>query len=156
MNLSGVKSYSSFHLWQLKSDTNVASISLQVDDKANEQVVRQTAKQIFKKFGILQVSIQIEKREFEVQLNSIYPGYRPPVQIDRASFLPKENHSHSHSHSNDSNHGHSHSPASNHGHSHSPTSNHGHSHDHSNHGHSHDEPKQTAIGMNGSLNPGHF
>lgn len=144
LNLNGVRSFSNFHVWQLKSDNNVASACLQIEDTANEQVVRQSAKQIFKKFGILQATIQIEKKEFEVHLNALYPGYRHSVQINRSSFVPKINHSHSHSNDND---GHAHSS---HGHSHDGHSSHGHSHD--GHGHSHNH--QTIIGINGTLNSG--
>jgi hypothetical protein len=141
LNVNGIRSYSSFHLWQLKSDTNVASICIQVEDSANEQIVRQAVKQIFKKFEITQTAIQVEKREFEVQMHSIFPNYRQSTQIDRASFVPKENHSHS---------GHSHDS---HGHSHSHDEPCQDSHSHS-HGHSH-APKQTVIGMNGDAHFGH-
>jgi citrate lyase gamma subunit len=108
----------------------VASISIQVEDSANEQFVRQSVKQILKKYGVVQSSIQIEKREFETQLNAIYPNYHTSTRISRASFIPKQNHSHSH---------------------------HGHSHDKCDekHGHSHNS-SSTVLNMNGSLNSGHF
>lgn len=110
----------------------MASISIQVEDSANEQFVRQSVKQILKKYGVVQSSIQIEKREFETQLNAIYPNYHTSTRISRASFIPKQNHSHSHSH-------------------------HGHSHDKCDekHGHSHNS-SSTVLNMNGSLNSGHF
>ncbi|CAD5231966.1 unnamed protein product [Bursaphelenchus xylophilus] len=113
LNVNGVKSLSDFHLWQLKSEANVATICIQVYDNMDEEEIRYIVRQIMKRYGVQQMTIQVEKTLFETRVQSRIPGYRRVGLVDRSSFIPSANHSHSHG----IDHGHSHSDVA-HGHSH--------------------------------------
>lgn len=53
-------SYSNVHLWQLKSVFNVASLHVQVNDNANDQIIRLKVLKILKSINITQASVQVD------------------------------------------------------------------------------------------------
>lgn len=120
--MEGVQSYSQFHVWQLKSEMNVASIHVQVADGTNGQLVRNRVQQILKGIGASQISVQVEEEAFFRRIQTTCPMYRLPSRVNRGALV----HSHK-DHGHGGKHGHSHNG---HGHSHSHSDHHGHSHSH--------------------------
>lgn len=62
--------YSEFHIWQLKSGLNIATIHLRVVEDSNDQITRNRALQILKKIGANQITIQVEKDTFNITNNT--------------------------------------------------------------------------------------
>jgi zinc transporter 5/7 len=118
LNVEGVRSYSQFHVWQLKSEANVASIHIQTNDGVNAQLIRHKVHQLLKQFGATQISVQVEDETFFRRIQTTCPSYRLPPRVDRGALV----HSHKGSHGA---HGHSHN-----GHSHESGHGHGHGHSH--------------------------
>uniref|UniRef100_A0A1I7YXP8 Proton-coupled zinc antiporter SLC30A5 n=1 Tax=Steinernema glaseri TaxID=37863 RepID=A0A1I7YXP8_9BILA len=123
LHVEGVESYSRAHVWQLKSEMNVASVNVQVAEETNEQTIRAKVEEILKEAGVNQSTVQVEKQSFFNRIQSMCPSYRFPHRVNRGALIhpskPKpcaDSHGHSHS----GGHGHSHEG---HGHSHN-----GHSH----------------------------
>uniref|UniRef100_A0A915EF86 Proton-coupled zinc antiporter SLC30A5 n=1 Tax=Ditylenchus dipsaci TaxID=166011 RepID=A0A915EF86_9BILA len=63
-HLEGVLDQTQFHVWQLKSGVNVASIHVRTTDQANDQLMRQRVHQILRKWGATQICVQVEKEAF--------------------------------------------------------------------------------------------
>ncbi|VDK80617.1 unnamed protein product [Litomosoides sigmodontis] len=83
LNIEGVVSYSNVHLWQLKSVFNVASLHVQVNDDANDQIVRLKVLKNLKSINIAQASVQIEKESFFHQISVLCPSYKIPQRITK-------------------------------------------------------------------------
>lgn len=60
LHIEGVQGCTDFHCWQLKSDLNVASLHIQANPQANEQVLRQRISQLLKSYELQQITIQVE------------------------------------------------------------------------------------------------
>ena len=59
--MEGVVNHSNFHIWQLKSGINVASVHVEINNEVNEQIVRQCVAQILRQHGATHITVQIEK-----------------------------------------------------------------------------------------------
>ncbi|TKR92830.1 hypothetical protein L596_007402 [Steinernema carpocapsae] len=116
LHVEGVESYSRFHVWQLKSDLNVASVNVQLSEDANEQQVRAKVEEILKEAGVDQSTVQIEKQSFFHRIQSLSPSYCFPHRVHRGALVHSskskkcdEGHGHIHDHGHSHNgHGHSH------------------------------------------------
>ncbi|CAB3407130.1 unnamed protein product [Caenorhabditis bovis] len=110
LEVEGVESYSNAHMWQLKSDINVASVHVQVAADANVQMVRHRVSNILKSTGATHSTVQVEKQLFVSRIQQVCPGYKQGHLVTRGSVI-REAHGHSHSgehaHSHD-HHGHTH------------------------------------------------
>ncbi|KAH7728467.1 cation efflux family protein [Aphelenchoides avenae] len=116
LNVEGVTSYSQLNLWQLKSEMNVASVHVQVQDGTNGQLIRHRVQQILKGIGASQVSVQVEEEAFFRRIQSTCPMYRVPHRINRGALVHSHKdhghgHGHSHNHSQSDKHAHSHNHA---------------------------------------------
>ncbi|KAK0426008.1 hypothetical protein QR680_009500 [Steinernema hermaphroditum] len=123
LHVEGVESYSRAHVWQLKSEMNVASLNVQVKEETNEQMIRTRVEEIMKEAGVNQSTIQVEKQSFFNRIQALCPSYRVPHVVTRGALI------HS-SKKYDDDHGHGHSHSGGHGHSHG-----GHGHSHNGHAH---------------------
>ncbi|KAF8365425.1 hypothetical protein PRIPAC_83254 [Pristionchus pacificus] len=73
--LEGVISFSSPHIWQLKSDLNVASLHVQVKNDANIQSIRHKVASLLKASGATQSTVQVEMERFESMMKESHNGW---------------------------------------------------------------------------------
>ncbi|CAD6184368.1 unnamed protein product [Caenorhabditis auriculariae] len=115
LEVDGVLSYSKAHLWQLKSDLNVASLHVQATSGSNAQMIRHKVGGLLKAAGATHYTVQVEKDVFKQKIQQICPGYRLGHPIEKGTMLPRKPRN-GHGHSHGGSHGHSHGGS--HGHSH--------------------------------------
>ncbi|GMT28723.1 hypothetical protein PFISCL1PPCAC_20020 [Pristionchus fissidentatus] len=97
--MDGVLSFSSPHVWQLKSDLNVASLHVQVDNDANIQAIRHKAASLLKAGGATQSTIQVEKEWFQSTMRNSHSGWMEGTKRrkgDRITVEKRSRHGHSH------------------------------------------------------------
>ena len=64
LNIDGVLSYSDEHLWQLSSNSYVASLHVQISTNAYEQLVSSQIHSMMKELKLNNLTLQIEKQVF--------------------------------------------------------------------------------------------
>ena len=69
LHIEDVKNYSHLHLWQLKSNVNVASVHVEIDNNSNEQIVRQKVVALLRKYNATQSTVQVEKSQFTTSIS---------------------------------------------------------------------------------------
>jgi len=90
LRIEGVQAYSQFHLWQLKSGVNVASIHVKVSDESQDQLIRQRVQQVLKKVGASQITVQVEKEVFTTRFQASNQA------VYRSQPVTNTHHQHSH------------------------------------------------------------
>ncbi|CAD21657.2 Proton-coupled zinc antiporter SLC30A5 [Caenorhabditis elegans] len=110
LEIEHVESYSNAHMWQHKSDINVASVHVQVKEEANAQMIRHRVSNILKSTGATHSTVQVEKKTFAHRIQQVCPGYKAGYTVVRGSVIreKKHDHSHHHGHSHDDHSGHHH------------------------------------------------
>ncbi|CAI2292518.1 unnamed protein product [Caenorhabditis sp. 36 PRJEB53466] len=98
LDIDNVESYSKAHIWQLKSDTNVASVHVQVGPDANAQMIRYRVANILKKSGATYSTVQVEKKNFTQRIQQVYPGFKLGHTVNRGTVIKNSRHGHSHQH----------------------------------------------------------
>ncbi|GMT00739.1 hypothetical protein PENTCL1PPCAC_22913 [Pristionchus entomophagus] len=113
LSLDGVISFSSPHVWQLKSDLNVASLHVQVKNDANVQAIRHKVASLLKASGATQSTIQVEMERFESMMRGSHSGWTEGTKRRKGDGITVERRNGGNSHSHDNAHSHN-----GHGHSH--------------------------------------
>lgn len=111
LEIEGVLSYSKPHFWQLKSDSNVGTLHVQVVESMNSQPIRRCIIRLLKEAGAVQTAVQIEKQSFLHRIQSMCPSYKlghaitKGVSVANSTRFTHQSHgygrqtfSHSHSH----------------------------------------------------------
>jgi len=96
LQIDGVLSYSRPHFWQLKSEMNVASIHVQINETANAQIVRQAIGHLLRNGGAAQYTVQVEKQSFLQRIVALCPSYRLPPTVSAGHCDGGQGHGHSH------------------------------------------------------------
>ncbi|VDD87358.1 unnamed protein product [Enterobius vermicularis] len=106
----------------LKSDLNVGTLHVQVNEDVNSQLIRQQITKLLKDVGAMQIAVQVEKQSFIHRIQSMCPSYKLGQTITKGVHVigskssanrdcnhggHGHSHSHSHSHSHGMNHSHS-------------------------------------------------
>uniref|UniRef100_A0A8R1E535 Proton-coupled zinc antiporter SLC30A5 n=1 Tax=Caenorhabditis japonica TaxID=281687 RepID=A0A8R1E535_CAEJA len=87
LEIEHVDSYSNARMWQLNSNINVASLTVQVKEEGNAQMVRHRVANILKSAGATHTSVQVEKKPFAERIQQLCPGYKIGYMVKRGTLI---------------------------------------------------------------------